>query len=366
MAEEQDSGQQTEEPSSRKLAEARKRGQVAQSREVNTWLMLMSGAGVVLFMGPAAATNITLTLRAFLTFQYYIDSNGIRWNAIEATAGQVAFMMVLPLVIFIIAAVVGTLMQTGLIFATEKIGFDVSRLSPMGGIKRMFAIKSIVEFGKNMAKIAAVATIACYVALPKVGALDYMIRQPAEYIPHAIYALMLKLLIGVLSMVTVMAVFDYGYSRFSFMKSMRMSKQEVKEENKQSEGDPIIKARLRAIRMNRARKRMMAAVPKASVIITNPTHFAVALVYDMGGSGAPKVVAKGADLVAFKIREIAKEHDVPIVENPPLARSLYANVEIDREIPPEHYKAVAEIISYVFRLKGKMRPQAQAVGGGRG
>jgi flagellar biosynthetic protein FlhB len=146
----------------------------------------------------------------------------------------------------------------------------------------------------------------------------------------------------------------------SFMRSMRMSKQEVKEENKQAEGDPVIRARLRAIRMNRARKRMMAAVPKASVVITNPTHYAVALQYEMGERGAPKVVAKGADLVAQKIREIAKEHDVPIVENPPLARALYAGVEIDREIPPEHYKAVAEIISYVFRLKGKLRPQAPA------
>jgi flagellar biosynthetic protein FlhB len=216
-----------------------------------------------------------------------------------------------------------------------------------------------------MAKVGAVAVIAGYVALPPLGALDYMIREPAEYLPHQIFHLMTKLLIGVLSIITVMAIFDYAYQRFSFMKTMRMSKQEVKDENKQSEGDPIVKARLRSIRLNRARKRMMAAVPKASVIITNPTHFAVALVYEMGESSAPKVVAKGADHVAFKIREIAKEHDVPIVENPPLARALYANVEIDREIPPEHYKAVAEIISYVFRLKGKMRPQAQTAAGGR-
>jgi flagellar biosynthetic protein FlhB len=178
--------------------------------------------------------------------------------------------------------------------------------------------------------------------------------------PHEFYKLILRLLFGVLAVVTVLALFDYAYQRFAFMRSMRMSKQEVKEENKQAEGDPVIRARLRAIRMNRARKRMMAAVPKASVVITNPTHYAVALQYDMGDSGAPKVVAKGADLVAMKIREIAAEHDVPIVENPPLARALYAGVEIDREIPPEHYKAVAEIISYVFRLKGKLRPQPSA------
>jgi flagellar biosynthesis protein FlhB len=360
MAEEKDGGQQTEEPSQRKLQDARKRGQVAQSREVNTWFMLMAGAGVVLFIGPTAATNITATLRAFLTIQRYIDGDGVRWDAVDATVGQIAFVLLLPLLIFVVAAAAGTLLQVGLVFATEKLGFDISRISPMGGIKRLFSPKSVIELLKSIAKIGAVAAVAGWMALPSVGALDYMIREPAEYLPHEIYRIMLKLLIGVLSIVTAMAMFDYAYQRFSFMRSMRMSKQEVKDENKQSEGDPVIKARLRAIRMNRARKRMMAAVPKASVVITNPTHFAVALQYDMGASGAPKVVAKGADLVALKIREIAKEHDVPIIENPPLARALYAAVEIDREIPPEHYKAVAEIISYVFRLKGKLRPQAQA------
>ncbi|HEX3972455.1 MAG TPA: flagellar biosynthesis protein FlhB [Stellaceae bacterium] len=360
MAEEQDSGQQTEQPSSRKLADARKRGQVAQSREVNTWFMLMAGAGVVLFMGPTMATNITTTLRAFLTIQRYVDADGIRWDSIEATLGQIAFLLVLPLIIFVVAAIAGTVLQVGLVFATQKIGFDLSRISPMGGITRLFSPKSGVEFLKNLVKVGAVAAIAGWATLPSMGALKYMVQEPAEYMPHEIYRLILKLLIAVMSIVTVMAMFDYAYSRFSFMKSMRMSKQEVKEENKQSEGDPMVKARLRGIRMNRARKRMMAAVPKASVVVTNPTHFAVALAYEMGESGAPKVVAKGADLVALKIREIAKEHDVPIVENPPLARALYANVEVDREIPPEHYKAVAEIISYVFRLKGKIRPQAKA------
>jgi flagellar biosynthesis protein FlhB len=353
MAEEQDSGQQTEEPSQRKLQDARKRGQVAQSREVNTWFMLMAGAGVVLFMGPAAATNMTTTLRAFFTLQHYLTPDGLNWDSIKATVGQMGFLLVLPLIIFVVAAAAGTLLQTGLIFATEKLGFDLSRISPMGGLKRMFSMKSGIELLKSIAKIAAVAAVAGWMAMPSMGALDYMIREPIEAMPHELYKMMLKLLIGVLGLVTVMAMFDYAYQRFSFMKSMRMSKQEVKEESKQSEGDPIIKARLRAIRMNRARKRMMAAVPKASVVVTNPTHFAVALSYEMGASGAPKVVAKGADLVAFKIREIAQEHDVPIVENPPLARALFANVEIDREIPPEHYKAVAEIISYVFRLKDR-------------
>ncbi len=360
MAEEQDSGQQTEEPSQRKLQRARKRGQVAQSREVNTWVMLMAGTGIVMFMGPSAAGSIASTLRGFLTLQHYLDHDGVRWDAIAATMGQVGFILLLPLLVVLAAAVIGTIMQIGLVFATEKLGFEVSRISPIAGFKRLFSPRSAVEFLKSLAKIATVGMVACWVALPTVGTLAHMIREPAELLPNEMYKLILRLLLGVLAVVTVLAIFDYAYQRFSFMRSMRMSKQEVKEESKQAEGDPVIRARLRAIRMNRARKRMMASVPKASVVITNPTHYAVALQYDMGDSGAPKVVAKGADLVALKIREIAKENDVPIVENPPLARALYAAVEVDREIPPEHYKAVAEIISYVFRLKGKLRPQAQA------
>jgi flagellar biosynthetic protein FlhB len=173
-------------------------------------------------------------------------------------------------------------------------------------------------------------------------------------LPGELQGQMLRLLAGVAAVLAGLAIFDYGYQYFDFRKSMRMSKQEQKEEYKQTEGDPHIKAKLRQIRMERARKRMMTAVPEASVVITNPTHFAVALKYEMGAAGAPKLVAKGADLVAARIRELAKANDVPLVENPPLARALYASVDLNQEIPPEHYKAVAEIISYVFRLKGKL------------
>lgn len=360
MADEQDSGQQTEEPSARKLQRARQRGQVAQSREVNTWFMLMAGTGIVLFIAPAAATHIATTLRAFFSLDHFLTPAGINWSAVEATLNQISFVLLVPMLVVVFAAVAGTVLQVGLVFATEKLGFDLSRISPLGGFKRLFSFRSGIEFFKSLAKVGTVAAVAGWMAFPAFDQLARMTREPVEVLPHEIYQFILKLLFGVLGVVTVLALFDYGYQRLAFTKSMRMSKQEVKEENKQSEGDPIIKARLRAIRMNRARKRMMAAVPKASVVITNPTHYAVALQYEMGETGAPKVVAKGADLVALKIREIATENDVPIVENPPLARALYASVEVDREIPPEHYKAVAEIISYVFRLKGKLRAQPQA------
>jgi flagellar biosynthetic protein FlhB len=266
--------------------------------------------------------------------------------------------LLLPMLVAVVAAAGGTIVQIGVVFATDKIGVDISRISPMAGITRLFSVRSYVEFGKSVAKIGAVALVAVWMVMPSFGKIMQMSREPIEAMPGELKYLVMHLLYGVISVVTVLAIIDFGYQRFAFLKSMRMSKQEQKEEHKQSEGDPTIRARLRQIRMERSRRRMMNAVPKASVVITNPTHFAVALQYELGDSGAPRVVAKGADLIALRIREVATAHDIPIVENPPLARALFAGAEIDREIPSEHYKAVAEIISYVFRLKGKLKPQA--------
>ena len=169
-----------------------------------------------------------------------------------------------------------------------------------------------------------------------------------------------RMLIGICIIMFFIAIFDYLYQRYEYLKSLRMSKQEVRDEYKQQEGDPQVKQRLRQIRMERARKRMMAAVPTADVIVTNPTHYSVALKYDQATMRAPKVVAKGLDNIAMRIREVAKEHDIPLYENPPLAQALYATVDIDREIPAEHYKAVAEVISYVYRIKGKYVQPARA------
>jgi flagellar biosynthesis protein FlhB len=362
MAEDADKDQRTEEPSGKKLARARKQGQVAQSREINTWFMLMAGTALVLFAGSPVARVLERALVTFVSADNFIDARGdLHWELLEDALGQVLIALAIPMFVAVAAAIAGSVVQIGLMFATEKFNFDISRLSPVAGLKRLFSLRSGVELLKNIAKIGVVATVAWWVATPGVHQITQMAAESADHLPYELHQLVLRLLFGVLAVVTVLAFTDYAYQRFSFMRSMRMTKQEVKEEFKQAEGDPKIKARLRQIRADRARKRMMAAVPKASVVITNPTHYAVALQYELGEAGAPKVVAKGVDLVAQRIREVAEENDVPIVENPPLARSLYATVEIDREIPPEHYKAVAEIISYVFRLKGKIRPQARAI-----
>jgi flagellar biosynthetic protein FlhB len=350
-----DSDQKTEQPSQRKLTSARQRGQVIQSREVNNLFMLGTGAVIVLLLSPSLARRLTVTLARFLDPASLLSSDGVLWEAVWRLFGEIAGAFVLQLLLIVVAAAAGSVMQTGLVLATEKIGFDMERLSPIAGFKRLFSVRAALEFLKGLAKFAVVMGLVGVLLRPEIGTLETLTSAAPAALTADIYRLLIKITVGVLVLVALLALLDYGYQRVSFMRSMRMSKQEVKEEHKQSEGDPMVKARLRQIRMERARKRMMAAVPGASVVVTNPTHFAVALKYEMGEKGAPKVVAKGADLIAQRIREIAEENDVPLVENPPLARALYANVEIDHEIPPEHFRAVAEIINYVFRLKRKVR-----------
>jgi len=351
-----DDGQKSEQPTQRKLNQARDRGQVIQSREINNLFMLASGACVAFIMGPSMARSMATTLARFLEPASLLSNESVRWEAVWQMLGELAGMMVMPILLFVAAAIAGSLLQTGLVLATEKIGFDLERLSPLAGFNRIFSLRAAVEFLKNIAKAGLVAAIVGAMMWPEFARLPSLSSLEALALAAEIHRLLLRLSLSVFGVVLVLALLDYGWQRFNFMQSMRMSKQEVKEEHKQSEGDPMVKARLRQIRMERARKRMMAAVPGASVVVTNPTHYAVALKYEMGAAGAPKVVAKGADLIAQKIREVAKAADVPVVENPPLARALYT-VEIDHEIPREHYRAVAEVISYVFRLKGKLRPR---------
>jgi flagellar biosynthesis protein FlhB len=361
MADERDEGLQTEDPSQRRLDRARDEGQVAQSREINTWFVLGTTGLVLLFIAPSCAAAITRALAAFVEPQRFIAGDGVLWDAVARTLGTVAAALAAPLLLLMVAGIAATLVQTGFVFATERVRFDISHLSPVGGLKRLLSLRAFIEMAKSLAKVAIVGAVASFMLRGDVTRITRLATLAPEASLAEIQHLVLRLLAGVLAVLTVLAGADYVYQRLKHLRSLRMTKREVKEELKQSDGDPLIKARLRQIRMDRARRRMMAAVPGASVVITNPTHYAVALKYELGESGAPTVVAKGADLVALRIREIAEENGVPLVENPPLARALYAGVALDREIPPEHYKAVAEIISYVFRLKGKLRPRSAAL-----
>ncbi len=361
MADDVDDSQRTEEPSGRKLSRARDRGQVAQSREINNWFMIGTALGIVAFGGASIARAIGMALKRYIEAPHELSVEGALWPAIGGTLATIGGALVVPVVLLMVAALAGSLIQTGLLFAPEKLTPKLDNLSPMKGFSRMFSARGLMEFGKTLVKLAVVVTVVAMLMRPELMRLPLMSGLDAGQMLGEIARLTGRMGFGVFVALTFIAVLDYGFQRFSFTKSMRMSKQEVKEEFKQSEGDPMIRARLRQIRMERARKRMMAAVPTASVVVTNPTHVAVALRYQLGTEGAPLVVAKGAELLAARIREIATEHKVPIVENPPLARALYANVEVDQQIPPEHYKAVAEIIGYVFRLQGKLKPKSPRV-----
>ncbi|HZS82010.1 MAG TPA: flagellar biosynthesis protein FlhB [Stellaceae bacterium] len=355
MAEDADDSQKTEEPSWRKLDEARSRGQVAQSREVTNWFVLTGMAASVLLAAPNLATTMERVMARFVEQSGSLRLDGAAFgSAILDTLHELAPAVLFPIAIMMAMGIAGSVLQTGILFAPDRLVPKLDHISPFEGVQRLFSLRAVVEFAKGLVKLAVVGLVAAYLLMPELGRLQILPSIGVGALAGEMENVTLRLAGGVVAVLTAIAIADYIYQRLSFLRSMRMSKQELKEEFKQTEGDPFIKSKLRQIRTQRARKRMMAAVPKASVVVTNPTHFAVALQYEMASAGAPRVVAKGADLIAARIRDIAREHGVPIVENPPVARALYATVEIDEEIPPEHYKAVAEIISYVFRLKGKL------------
>ncbi len=355
MAEEDDS-QKTEDPTDRKLAKARDEGQVAQSQEIKSWMILMGGAGMLLFLAPAMARDITAICRRFIQASYSIPVDMEHLRLLFSDVALKVFIILAPAFgMFVVLALVANVGQFGLIWSVKKISPKPSKINPLSGFKRLFSSQGLMEFAKGILKLSLVSLVAFGLAIPMLSDLQMLPAVSTGEALHRIHEIAILMAVASVGVMTVIAALDYVYQRATFMKQMRMSKTEIKDEHKQTDGDPQIKARIRQIRMERARQRMMAAVPKADVVITNPTHFAVALEYKMESMPAPIVVAKGQDHMALKIREIAEENEITIVENPPLARALYGSVEIDQEIPPEHFKAVAEVIGYVMRLKGKLQ-----------
>jgi len=357
MAEDsQDDSQKTEEATQRRIEQAREKGQVAKSQEVNHWFMILAGALMIGVFGKAFAGGIADSLYKFIARPHSIRVDGsaeLRELMFE-TFGQLGLAFLMPVSVILLAAFIAGFIQNGFIFSTETITPKLSKLSLAKGLKRLFSTRSVVEFVKGILKIAIVAAVIVLLLWPEREVIFLVTSMDAAQFMGALQGLAIRVLVGVLAIMTVIAAIDFLYQKQQHTKELRMSKQDLKDEFKQSEGDPMIKARLRQIRTERARRRMMSAVPEADVVVTNPTHYAVALKYRHEAMDAPILVAKGADQVAFRIREVAKEHGIPVVENPPIARALYDNVELDQAIPAEHYKAVAEIIGYVMRLKGKL------------
>ena len=354
MAEDGDDEQKTEEPTQKRLDEALKKGNIANSREVGSFLMMFSLAITVAWFSPKMMVAAGHLLTPFIERpdSLPVDANGLG-HLLQDTVFGGAGIVVGPIIAAVAAAIAGGLLQHGLVISAEPIIPKFSKLSPIAGLKRIFSAKTLVEFIKNLMKIGVVGWVAYSAVYSHLGHLRQLPDTTTEGMLIFLALLAKRIVIGAAIVMFFIALMDVIYQRYQHTKSLRMTKQEIKDEYKQSEGDPMIKGRLRRLRAERAKKRMMTAVPTADVVITNPTHFAVALKYDTGIMAAPMVVAKGQDLIALKIREIATAHNVPIVENPPLARALFSSAEVDKEIPYTHYEAVAKVISYVYQLKGK-------------
>lgn len=353
MAEEDDS-QKTEEPSDKKLAKAREKGQTANSQEIKSWAVLLAGTGAIMFMAPFMANQIRQISRPFIAKPHDIPFSfeSIRGALVDVTL-DLGVALAPFAVLVMVFALAGNVLQFGFLVAPEKIKPDFSKLSLLAGVKRMFSAKGMAEFLKGIFKLVIVAVVSFGLSLPLLNDLDILPSLPLHELLDRLLMVAIIIMTATVAVMTAIAALDFAFQKMQFTKQMRMSKQEVKDEHKQAEGDPQVKAKIRALRQQRARERMMANVPEADVVITNPTHYAVALQYSMEEMSAPKLVAKGIDSLAFRIREVAEENDVPIVENPPLARALHATVELDEEVPPEHFVAVAEVIGYVMRMKGK-------------
>lgn len=352
MAGEDDDSQKTEEPTSKRLSDAREKGQVARSQEVSHWFMILALALVVGIFAPALTADLGGVLRPFLERPHAmtLEDGGLR-DIFASTAVAILKAATIPLAIIVAAGLAAGTIQNGIIVTTEQIRPKLSNIGLKRGFKKMFSTRALADFLKGILKLAIVGVVVSLIVWPDRRSVLLIPSMAVEDVLALVQVEATKVIVGVLAVMTVVTLADVLYQRYQHHKELRMTKQQVKDEHKQSEGDPLIKARLRQIRVERARKRMMAAVPEADVVITNPTHYAVALKYDQKTMEAPRVVAKGVDNLALRIREVAEENDVAVVENPPVARALHASVEIDQEIPPEHYKAVAEIIGYVMRLK---------------
>jgi flagellar biosynthetic protein FlhB len=317
--------------------------------------MLLTGTIIILAISGGLVSDLGQSLRLYLEQSHAMPGVPGGFHAVLGGAfSETMKILLLPLLLLMLAAFLGPFLQIGPLFAPEIIKPDLSKISLIMGWKRLFSMRAIMEFFKGLLKISIVGLVSFLLLYPYFSSIDHMVGLPIIIMMEDMKALVLRMLAGTLIVFLVVAVIDLLYQRAEHIKKLRMSRHDLKEEYRQTEGDPQIKAKLRQLRSEKARQRMMANVPTADVVITNPTHYAIALKYDPDTMEAPLCVAKGVDQIALRIREIAKENDVSIVENKPLARALYDAVEIDETIPTEHYRAVAQIISFVFRQKGKI------------
>ncbi|HEY0265416.1 MAG TPA: flagellar biosynthesis protein FlhB [Rhizomicrobium sp.] len=359
MADDQDKSQQTEEPTAKRLEQARESGDVVKSPEVTAFILLGGGTLAIAMFGKHIMVGFARVLMTFLEQPDAISVDPAGLVVITRLLLPQLAMIVMPFfAVMVVSAIAGHVLQSRPSLNFDKLMPDFSKVSPVAGFKRMFGPEGWMNLLKGLVKMAIVGVAIWTQLWPERGGLENILAQSTGDVLGDMSRLLFKVLMTALGALGVIAGLDYFWQRMRFMARNRMSKQEIKEEFKQNEGDPTIKAKIRQLRHERSRKRMMAKVPEATVVLMNPTHYAVALKYESGKMAAPICVAKGVDALALRIRALAEENDVPVVENPPLARALHASVEIDEPVPPEHFKAVAQVIGYVMRLQGKLPARA--------
>ena len=350
MAEERDDHDKSEDPTQKRLDDALKRGDVAKSQEVNTWFVIAGGTLVVMAFAGGMGTSLTTTMRGLMANSHGIRVDGRGFlGTVQKIGIEVIAAVAIPMLLLLLAAIVGNVVQHRLVWSNEPLKPKLQKISPLAGFKRLFSKQAIMNFVKGLFKLALLGAIMTALLWPQRHSLDTLVTLDVAAILPLTQTLAVQVLGAVVAVMAFIAAADFFFQYRQWHERQKMSMRELKDEFKQTEGDPMVKGKIRQIREGRMRKRMMAAVPEASVVITNPTHYAIALKYERG-MNAPVCVAKGMDAIALKIRSVAEEHSIPIAENPPLARALHGTVEIDKEIPPEHYQAVAEVIGYVMRL----------------
>ena len=364
----EDLGEKTEQPTQHRLMDARRRGRVAKSADLSAAVDLLGAIIVIIAVGGLLIRGMSTLIRRLLEGETLGDAltiesmtDGAKWAAWQGV------MVIVPvlLLMFVVAAV-GQVMQVGLLFSAEPLRPKLERLNPIAGVKRMFSKRNLVKAVVNTGKLVLVVAISWLVIgrwMPRLIGLAALDPVPGMFLLARAAA---ELALWLVFLLLVLGVIDFMYQKWQHSQDLRMTKQEVKDERRSMEGDPQMKGRRMRLMRQIAMQRIQAAVPDADVVVTNPTHFAVALKYDADSMGAPRLIAKGADYMAVRIRHVAVANGVPIVERPPLARAIYYGVEVGREIPPHLYEAVAEILAYVYRLEGRASHAAAKRGGARG
>lgn len=348
-------GEKTEQATPKKKQEAREKGQVAKSQEVGTALMMLAGFLFLLFMGQSMGLNLAKMMRGTFTEYLLWDVTVSNVKVIFQNFLWQSAVIVLPFLgVAVVIGVFSNYIQVGFLFTMEPLKMKLEKLDPIQGAKKLFSLRSLVELLKSILKIILTSTVAIMVLWKAVDKIVVLSQTSVGNVLSLVASLTVQIGIFIAILLIVLSILDYLYQRFEYEKGLRMSKQDIKDEHKKTEGDPLIKGKIKQRQREMAMSRMMQEIPKADVVITNPTHFAVAIQYQPNEMKAPKVIAKGKDHLALKIKEVAREANVITMENKPLARALYAEVDIDQEIPESLFKAVAEVLAYVYQLKKKV------------